>query len=243
MPADLLAHAWIGRRMLAGSRTFATVNPATGELLGRVAESGAEQTQAAIEAARRCFDRTAWAQSPRLRQDSLLAWAAGLEAAAEDAARWLTLTNGKPLAAARGEIAAAVSEIRYYAGLARHNPGHAMEVAPGEVSVMLREPAGVAGIIVPWNAPAVLLIRSLAPAIAAGCTSVVKPAPRPPPSPSTACARCSSYRNFPREPSRFCRKAVMRWLRRWSKVQMSTSSPSPDRTRSARPSWLLPRRR
>lgn len=178
MPADLLAHAWIGRRMLAGSRTFATVNPATGELLGRVAESGAEQTQAAIEAARRCFDRTAWAQSPRLRQDSLLAWAAGLEAAAEDAARWLTLTNGKPLAAARGEIAAAVSEIRYYAGLARHNPGHAMEVAPGEVSVMLREPAGVAGIIVPWNAPAVLLIRSLAPAIAAGCTSVVKPAPQ-----------------------------------------------------------------
>lgn len=104
MPADLLAHAWIGRRMLAGSRTFATVNPATGELLGRVAESGAEQTQAAIEAARRCFDRTAWAQSPRLRQDSLLAWAAGLEAAAEDAARWLTLTNGKPLAAARGKL-------------------------------------------------------------------------------------------------------------------------------------------
>ncbi|MBO0903747.1 aldehyde dehydrogenase family protein [Jiella sonneratiae] len=178
MPADLLACARIGRRRLAAAGTFASTDPATGAHLGDLADSGAEATQAAIEAARRCFDRSLWAQSPRLRQDILLAWASGLEAAMEDAARWLTLTNGKPLFAAKGEIAAAVSEIRYYAGLARHNPGHAMEVAPGEISVMLREPAGVAGIIVPWNAPAVLLIRSLAPAIAAGCTSIVKPAPQ-----------------------------------------------------------------
>ncbi|MCE7027536.1 aldehyde dehydrogenase family protein [Jiella avicenniae] len=178
MPADLLAQIRIGRRIVDTAATHPSINPATGETLGAIADAGVEKAEMAIEAARHCFDHSLWAQSPRLRQDILLAWASGLEAITEEAARWLTLTNGKPLAAARGEIAASVSEIRYYAGLARHNPGHAMEVAPGEVSVMLREPAGVAGIIVPWNAPAVLLIRSLAPAIAAGCTSVIKPAPQ-----------------------------------------------------------------
>ena len=72
--------------------------------------------------------------------------------------------------------AAAISEIRYYAGLTRHIHGHFMEVEPGAYSATLREAAGVAGLIIPWNAPIVLLIRSLAPALAAGCTVVVKPA-------------------------------------------------------------------
>jgi acyl-CoA reductase-like NAD-dependent aldehyde dehydrogenase len=90
----------------------------------------------------------------------------------------MTLENGKAIAQSRGEMGGAISEIRYYAGLARHIPGHVLEVEPGVFSTMLREPAGVAGIIVPWNAPAVLLIRSLAPALAVGCTAVVKPAPQ-----------------------------------------------------------------
>ncbi len=108
----------------------------------------------------------------------LLRWADALESKAERLAQLLTVTNGKPLAQSRGEIAGSVSEIRYYAGLTRHNPGHAMEVAPGEYSIMMREPAGVAGLIIPWNAPAVLLVRSLAPALAVGCTVVIKPAPQ-----------------------------------------------------------------
>jgi betaine-aldehyde dehydrogenase len=90
----------------------------------------------------------------------------------------MTRDNGKAIAQARGEIAASGSEILYYAGLARHVPGHAIEPEPGVLSTMLREPAGVAGIIVPWNAPAVLLARALAPALAVGCTAVVKPAPQ-----------------------------------------------------------------
>src|SRR5690606_37232743 len=94
----------------------------------------------------------------------------------ESLAKLLTLENGKVLAQSRGEIAAAVSEIRYYAGLARYLPGHVFEVEPGCYSTLIKEAAGVTGIIVPWNAPAVLLIRSLAPALAAGCTAVVKPA-------------------------------------------------------------------
>jgi acyl-CoA reductase-like NAD-dependent aldehyde dehydrogenase len=108
----------------------------------------------------------------------MLRWADRLEARAEELARLLTLENGKVLAQSRGEIAGAISEIRYYAGLARYMPGHVFEVEPGVFSTLLKEPAGVAGIIVPWNAPAVLLIRSLTPALAAGCTVVIKPAPQ-----------------------------------------------------------------
>ncbi|MGK6305781.1 aldehyde dehydrogenase family protein [Variovorax sp. DT-64] len=153
-------------------------NPADNVALGRYAASGRGDADAAIAAARRAFEQPGWAQNPRLRQMVMLRWADRLEARAEELARLLTLENGKVIAQARGEIGAAVSEIRYYAGLARYMPGHVFEVEPGAFSTLLKEPAGVAGIIVPWNAPAVLLIRSLTPALAAGCTVVVKPAPQ-----------------------------------------------------------------
>jgi acyl-CoA reductase-like NAD-dependent aldehyde dehydrogenase len=155
-----------------------SIDPATGATVGRFADGGRAEAQDAIAAARRAFDDPAWSQNPRLRQDVLLAWAARLEARREDLARLMTLENGKAISQSRGEIGGAISEIRYYAGLARHIPGHVLEVEPGVFSTMLREPAGVAAIIVPWNAPAVLLVRALAPALAAGCTAVVKPAPQ-----------------------------------------------------------------
>ena len=74
----------------------------------------------------------------------------------------------------------AISETRYYAGLARNIRGTIQEVLPGQMSLFHREAAGVAGIIVPWNAPVTLLMRSLAPALAAGCTCVIKPATQTP---------------------------------------------------------------
>lgn len=153
-------------------------NPADGSELGRHAASGREDGEAAIAAARRAFERPDWSHNPRLRQMVMLRWADLVEADAENQALLLTQENGKVLAQSRGEIAAAVSEIRYYAGLARYLPGHVFEVEPGAYSTLLKEPAGVVGIIVPWNAPAVLLIRSLTPALAAGCTAVIKPAPQ-----------------------------------------------------------------
>lgn len=155
-----------------------SINPADGSRVGQYSAATRADAEAAVDAARRAFDTTSWGCDPRGRQMALLKWADALDARIEPLAHMLTLTNGKPLAQARGEISAAISEIRYYAGLARHNPGHAMEVAPGEFSVMLREPAGVAGLIIPWNAPAVLLVRSLAPALAVGCTVVIKVAPQ-----------------------------------------------------------------
>lgn len=183
MPNDLSKGLPFAAHVIAGEAVrgaaFAdSIDPATGALIGRFSDGGQAEAEAAIAAARQAFDRTAWPQAPRDRQLAMLRWADALERDLAGLAEILTRTNGKPLAHSRGEMAAAISEIRYYAGLTRHNPGHAMEVAPGEFSVMLREPAGVAGLIIPWNAPAVLLIRSLAPALAVGCTTVTKPAPQ-----------------------------------------------------------------
>jgi acyl-CoA reductase-like NAD-dependent aldehyde dehydrogenase len=158
-----------------GGATGESRNPADGSMIGSYAASGVEDARLAIASARRSFDTSLWPHDARLRQLVLLQWADRLEKRQELAAL-LTRENGKVMTQSRGEMAAAISEIRYYAGLTRHIPGHFVEVEPGAYSASLREAAGVAGLIIPWNAPIVLLIRSLAPALAAGCTVVVKPA-------------------------------------------------------------------
>lgn len=155
-------------------RSTTTLDPATGLETASVADGERGEAEAAVEAAAASFARASWSQNPRLRQMVLLRWADRLEKEVDSLATLLTRTNGKIIGQSYGEIGAAISEIRYYAGMARHVVGHNAEVAPGEFSTMLREPAGVAALIIPWNAPAVLLIRSLAPALAAGCTTVIK---------------------------------------------------------------------
>lgn len=167
--------AW--QAALSGA-TAPSFDPATGAVLGHFAAGGRADAEAAIAAARQAFERPDWAQAPRLRQLVMLRWADAMERRADALARLLTAENGKPLAQSRGEIAGSISEIRYYAGLTRFIPGHVFEVEPGAFSTLIKEPAGVAGLIIPWNAPAVLLIRAVTPALAAGCTIVVKPAPQ-----------------------------------------------------------------
>lgn len=171
----LIHGAWIPS---ADGVTADSIDPSDGSLVGRFAVGSGAEAEAAVAAARNAFDTLPWAQSPRARQIVMLRWADLLEKRADSLAELLTRENGKPLAQSRGEIAGAVSETRYYAGLCRHQPGHVQEVEPGAFSIVTREPAGVAGMIIPWNAPGVLLIRSLAPALAAGCTAVIKPAPQ-----------------------------------------------------------------
>lgn len=168
---NLIAGEWC----TASSGAFVkTRNPATGEVIGSVPDGGVDDAEAAIIAAEVAFARPSWSRNPRLRQIVLSSWADRLEQDVDALAMLLTITNGKTLFQARGEIGAAISEIRYYAGLARHVTASNIEVAPGEFATMLREPAGVAALIVPWNAPAVLLVRALAPALAVGCTAVIK---------------------------------------------------------------------
>lgn len=152
------------------------LNPATSELAGHFCDGTQAESRAAVVAARRAFDDSSWAATPRVREQVLLDFAATLESRKEDIADVIVEVNGKLRREAIGEIMAGVSELRYYAGLARNLFGRVLQVEPGCYSSLDREPAGVAAIILPWNAPVTLLVRSLAPALAAGCSVVIKPA-------------------------------------------------------------------
>ncbi len=167
---------WIDGEFSTDGVLVSAVAPSTGRKVGDIATGGLDQAEAAIAAAARAFETSEWTQNLRLRAAVLFAAADRLEAKASDLALLLAVETGKPIRAARGEMAATISETRYYAGLVRALAGRMIEVEPGVYSLLAREPAGVAGIIVPWNAPGILLVRSLAPALAAGCTVVIKPA-------------------------------------------------------------------
>jgi betaine-aldehyde dehydrogenase len=157
-----------------------SLDPATGEAIGGWQPGSARLAGEAVAAAREAFDRTTWAASPRQRAAALFEFAERMEARRGDFVDLIVAENGKLKSEAAGEMIGAISEARYYAGLARNVSGRTLETAPGNVSLLHREPAGVAAIIVPWNAPVTLLVRSLAPALAAGCCAVVKPAPQTP---------------------------------------------------------------
>lgn len=174
------ARHWIGGEWAgsAGRAEAESINPSNGSVLGSFADGTVADGEAAIDAARQTFDASPWAHQPRVRAAVLLDFANRLEADKETVAGLLSRENGKLLGEARHEVAAGVSELRYYAGLARNIFGRVTEIDAGQFSMLSREPMGVAGIIVPWNAPVTLLVRSLAPALAAGCTAVVKVAPQ-----------------------------------------------------------------
>jgi acyl-CoA reductase-like NAD-dependent aldehyde dehydrogenase len=157
-----------------------SVDPATLAVLGQYHPGSAALADQAAAVARQTFFASPWAQSPRLRAQALGEIAGRLEAAKDEIAALVVAENGKLRAEAVGETMAAISETRYYAGLARNVRGSMQEIAPGSMSLFNREAAGVAAVIVPWNAPVTLLMRSLAPALAAGCTTVIKPAAQTP---------------------------------------------------------------
>ena len=161
------------RDALAGT-VAEVISPATGEVVGAYADAGVADGRQAVAAARLAFEGSAWSRSPKLRAATLLGLAQALEHVIEPMAADVSGCNGKLIGEARHEVAAGVSELTYYAGLARNIFGRVTELEPGLMSMLGREPLGVAAIIVPWNAPITLLVRSLAPALAAGCTCVVK---------------------------------------------------------------------
>ncbi|WP_419911326.1 aldehyde dehydrogenase family protein [Hoeflea sp.] len=135
---------------------------------------GSGTAERAIAAGRTAFDRTKWPHAPRLRAQVLLELAEAVSARRDEIAGEIAIENGKVLAHCLHETDAAISEARYYAGLARAVFGRVSEIDEGKQSIFAREPIGVAAIIVPWNAPSTLLLRSLGPALASGCTVVVK---------------------------------------------------------------------
>lgn len=173
------ARHWIGGAWTGSDAArFDSTAPATGQFLGTAPAGGRAEAVASIEAARRAFERTPWRDSPRVRAAALLEMATRLEADGKQLAALLNAENGKLLRECAGEVDGAASELRYYAGVARLGAGRVIEPAPGIRSLVVHEAAGVVAIIVPWNAPLILFVRSLAPALAAGCAVVVKAAPQ-----------------------------------------------------------------
>ncbi len=165
----------------ASGRTYDALNPATGEVLAKVPQSDAPDVDRAVKAARRAFDTGGWPEtSARERGRILFRIAAWVRANAERLATLETLNNGKPLAEAEGDVADAAFCFEYYGGLATKIHGEVLAVPGKAFAMTLREPVGVAGLIVPWNYPIMMAVQKVAPAIAAGCASILKPA-RPTP--------------------------------------------------------------
>ena len=150
--------------------------PCDGQLVSVVPASKAEDVEQAVAAARRAFDEADWAFNPRLRSQCLYAWGAAMRANHEALATRLALETGKPISEARFEVNSSIGYVEYYAAAARTLYGTSTAVEPGLLSVLAREPVGVVACITPWNYPVTLLMRDMAPALAAGCTCVLKPA-------------------------------------------------------------------
>ncbi|MFZ4963773.1 NADP-dependent succinate-semialdehyde dehydrogenase [Pseudomonas gingeri] len=155
-------------------------NPATGEILGSVPKMGAAETRRAIEAAEKALPD--WrARTAKDRATVLRRWFELIMANQDDLARLMTLEQGKPLAEAKGEIAYAASFIEWFAEEGKRVygdiiPGH----QPDKRLLVIKQPIGVTAAITPWNFPCAMITRKVGPALAAGCTMVIKPASQTP---------------------------------------------------------------
>jgi len=168
---------WTG----SGGKTFAVIDPSTEEVMAHVAEAGAAEVDLAVRAARRAFDHGPWAEStPMSRARVLFNLAAKVRAELAALAEVEAINTGKPIVEAEGDIDAVAEVFEYYAGLATKIPGLVNPVSANALSLSLKEPIGVAGLIVPWNYPLLMAAWKLAPALAAGCTCVLKSAEQTP---------------------------------------------------------------
>ncbi|MEH4694748.1 NAD-dependent succinate-semialdehyde dehydrogenase [Atlantibacter hermannii] len=156
--------------------TFDVLNPATGDVIAKVAKAGEKEAQAAIAAASNAFP--AWREKTAKERSTLLyRWFELINENKSWLARLMTLEQGKPLKEAEGEVDYAASFIQWFAEEAKRANGEIIPpVKPGSRILATREPIGVVAAITPWNFPMAMLTRKLGPALAAGCTGVIKPA-------------------------------------------------------------------
>ncbi|MBX9958401.1 aldehyde dehydrogenase [Peribacillus simplex] len=157
-----------------------SVNPATGEIVGESQKSGLEDIKLAIKLAKAAFHTSDWRSNSSRRSDALMQWAYKLKENREEIARILTTENGKPIKESRIELDACIDTLKYFAGMARSIFGRSINLSTTSYGIIDKEPIGVVGIISPWNWPAMLMIREVAPALAAGNAVVLKPASRTP---------------------------------------------------------------
>ncbi len=166
---------WINGAWNDGGTVRESISPSTGEVLGTYTDIGADEARQAIDAARTVFDTTAWSQDRGLRSRALFELADRIEAHGPEIARMLSREGGKLLAQTQWELQGSAEWLRYSAATAMlQTGGRALESAPGVHFHSTPEPMGVVGVISPWNSPIILSIRAMGPALAAGCTVVLK---------------------------------------------------------------------
>jgi succinate-semialdehyde dehydrogenase/glutarate-semialdehyde dehydrogenase len=161
-------------------KTIPVSNPATGEVLGSVPRMGAQEARRAVEAAERAWP--AWrAKTAKERAVILRKWFDLMMASQEDLAQILTAEQGKPLAEARGEIAYGASFIEWFAEEGKRAYGDMIPPHQADKRILvMKQPIGVCALITPWNFPNAMITRKAGPALAAGCTVVIKPAGQTP---------------------------------------------------------------
>jgi betaine-aldehyde dehydrogenase len=169
-----IAKHWIDGEWTGSGAVLESINPATGAVLGQWADGGEAEARAAVAAARRAFETSPWSRDRSLRHRVLNELADRFDAHAEELGTLVTKENGKKIAEGLFEGTSPSRTLRHSAAQALTDTGISAEVAPGQWFSTYAEPAGVVGIIVPWNSPVALLIRSLGPALSAGNTVAVK---------------------------------------------------------------------
>ena len=176
----LKTDALVGGEWIAGAARFDVVDPATGMKLADIANLSGAETATAIAAAEKAWPL--WrAKTAKERHAVLMKWFSLIVAAADDLARILTAEQGKPLAEARGEVIYGASFIEWFAEEAKRVYGETIPTTDnGKRYFVLKQPIGVCAAITPWNFPNAMITRKVAPALAAGCTIVVKPASQTP---------------------------------------------------------------
>ena len=176
----LQSGAYINGQWVHTGRTFTVRDPGTGKALAEVCNAGADETRLAIDAAEAAFP--AWrSQTAKVRATALRRWFELIQENADDLATMITAEGGKPYAEGIGEVAYAASFVEWFSEEARRAYGEIVPANTGDKRLLVtREPVGVCAAITPWNFPAAMITRKVAPAIAVGCTVVVKPAEQTP---------------------------------------------------------------
>lgn len=179
-PTLLKTEGLIDGRWVGGASRFAVTDPATGRELAQVADLGADEAASAIAAAQRAWPL--WrAQTAKERHAVMMRWFHLLQQHADDLARIMTAEQGKPLAEAKGEVGYGASFIEWFAEEARRVYGETIPSTDNDKRfLVIRQPVGVCAAITPWNFPIAMITRKVAPALAAGCPVVIKPAEQTP---------------------------------------------------------------
>ncbi|NYG35056.1 NAD-dependent succinate-semialdehyde dehydrogenase [Sphaerotilus montanus] len=195
-PSLLKTDALLNGEWVAGRDRFDVTDPATGEKLVDVALLGAAEAEAAIAAANAAWP--AWrSKTAKERGAILMKWYALLVQHADDLARIMTAEQGKPLAEARGEVIYGASFVEWFAEEAKRIYGETIPSTDNNKRfVILKQPIGVCAAITPWNFPIAMITRKVAPALAAGCTVIIKPAEQTPLS-ALACAELAQRAGMP----------------------------------------------